>query len=72
MLDTKVLSRDILQKVCLGVYPGKEKVLEPVLADFVDIAKTITDSDYGSIFIMERDDDEVRVVAHREAGELLD
>jgi len=72
MLDNTKLSRDILQKVCLGAYPGDEEVLEPVLADFVDIAKTITDSDYGSIFIMEREDDEVRIVAHREEGELLD
>lgn len=72
MLDETVLSRDILQKVCLGAYPNSEQVLEPVLADFVDIAKTITDSDYGSIFVMERDGDEVRIVAHREEGELLD
>jgi len=72
MLDNTVLSRDILQKVCLGAYPSEEQVLEPVLADFVDIAKTITDSDYGSIFIMERDEEEVRIVAHREEGELLD
>ncbi len=72
MLDDTILSRDILQKVCLGAYPGSEQVLEPVLADFVDIAKTITDSDYGSIFVMEREDDEVRIVAHREEGELLD
>ncbi len=72
MLDDTILSRDILQKVCLGAYPEDDRVLEPVLADFVDIAKTITDSDYGSIFIMEREDDEVRIVAHREEGELLD
>lgn len=72
MLDDTVLSRDILQKVCLGAYPENEQVLEPVLADFVDIAKTITDSDYGSVFVMEREDDEVRIVAHREEGELLD
>jgi len=72
MLDDSVLSRDILQKVCLGAYPGNEQVLEPVLADFVDIAKTITDSDYGSIFVMEREDDDVKIVAHREEGELLD
>jgi len=72
MLDDTVLSRDILQKVCLGAYPGDDQILEPVLADFVDIAKTITDSDYGSIFIMEREDGDVRIVAHREEGELLD
>jgi DNA-binding NtrC family response regulator len=72
MNDPGPLSRDILQKVCLGAYPGDDRVLEPVLADFVDIAKTITQSDYGSIFIMEREADEVRIVAHREEGELLD
>jgi len=72
MLDSTALSRDILQKVCLGAYPGDDRVLEPVLADLVDVAKTITDSDYGSIFIMEREGDEVRIVAHREEGELLD
>jgi transcriptional regulator with GAF, ATPase, and Fis domain len=72
MLDSTALSRDILQKVCLGAYPGEDRVLEPVLADLVEVAKTITDSDYGSIFIMEREGDEVRIVAHREEGELLD
>jgi two-component system response regulator HydG len=72
MPDSTTLSRDLLQKVCLGGYPQNDEVLEPVLADFVDIAKTITDSDYGSIFILEREDGEVRLVAHREEGELLD
>ena len=44
MPDTTTLSRDLLQKVCLGGYPQNDEVLEPVLADFVDIAKTITDT----------------------------
>lgn len=70
MADSTPLSRDILQKVCLEAYPGGE-ALEPVLADFVDIAKTLTDSDYGSIFVMHREGTEVRLLAHREEGELL-
>jgi transcriptional regulator with GAF, ATPase, and Fis domain len=71
MSEATVLSRDLLQKVCLEAYP-QDHVLEPVLKDFVDVAKQITGSDYGSIFVMEREDDEVRLVAHREEGELLD
>lgn len=70
MSETVTLSRDILQKVCLEAYP-QDHVLEPVLRDFVDVAKEITGSDYGSIFIMERDGGEVNLVAHREEGELL-
>ena len=70
MSDSTELSRDILQKVCLQAYP-RDQVLEPVLADFVDVAKQITGSDYGSIFVMEREEKEVRLVAHREEGELL-
>lgn len=72
MNNDATLSRDILQKVCLGAYPSDDNVLEPVLADFVDVAKQVTGSDYGSIFIMEREEGEVRIVAHREEGELLD
>ncbi len=71
MGDSTALSRDILQKVCLEAYPS-DRVLEPVLGDFVDVAKTLTDSDHGSIFVMEREDGEVRLLAHREEGELLD
>ncbi len=70
MSTTDTLSRDILQKVCLEAYPS-DQVLEPVLADFVDVAKTLTESDYGSIFVMENEDGDVRLVAHREEGELL-
>ncbi len=70
MSTTDTLSRDILQKVCLDVY-SSDQVLEPVLADFVDVAKTLTESDYGSIFVMENEDGDVRLVAHREKGELL-
>ena len=70
MSTSDTLSRDILQKVCLEVY-SSDQVLEPVLADFVDVAKTLTESDYGSIFVMEKEDDDVRLVAHREKGELL-
>ncbi len=70
MSTTDTLSRDILQKVCLEAYPSDE-LLEPVLADFVDVAKTLTESDYGSIFVMENEDGDVRLVAHREEGELL-
>lgn len=70
MTDSTALSRDILQKVCAEAFPG-DQVLEPVLADFVDVAKKLTDSDYGSIFVLEREDGEVRLVAHREEGELL-
>ena len=69
-MSETTLSRDILQKVCLEAYP-QDHVLEPVLKDFVDVAKQMTGSDYGSIFIMERDGDEVNLVAHREEGELL-
>lgn len=68
--STTTLSRDILHKVCAEVFP-EDQVLEPVLADFVDVAKTITDSDYGSIFVLEREEGDVRLVAHREEGELL-
>jgi len=71
MTEASTLSRDLLQKVCLEAYP-QDHVLEPVLRDFVDVAKQITESDYGSIFVMEREEDDVRVVAHREEGELLD
>jgi len=71
MAESTTLSRDILQKVCLEAYPA-DRVLEPVLGDFVDVAKTLTDSDYGSIFVMEREQGEVRLLAHREEGELLD
>jgi len=70
MSTTEMLSRDILQKVCLEAYPS-DQVLEPVLADFVEVAKTLTESDYGSIFVMENEDGDVRLVAHREEGELL-
>ncbi len=70
MSTSDTLSRDILQKVCLDVY-SSDQVLEPVLADFVDFAKTLTESDYGSIFVMENEDGDVRLIAHREKGELL-
>lgn len=70
MDDSNALSRDLLHKICLEAYPA-DRVLESVLADFVDVAKTLTDSDYGSIFVIEREDGEVRLVAHREEGELL-
>ena len=42
------------------------------MADFVDVARRLTDSDYGSIYILEREEDEVRVVSAHEEGELLD
>jgi transcriptional regulator with GAF, ATPase, and Fis domain len=71
MTEPTTLSRDLLQKVCLEAYP-QDHLLEPVLKDFVDVAKEMTASDYGSIFVMERVDDGVHIVAHREEGELLD
>ncbi len=70
MAERTQLSRELLEKICLEAYPT-ERALEPVLADFVDVAKTITGSDHGSIFILERDEGQVRLLAHREEGELL-
>ena len=42
------------------------------MADFIDVARRLTDSDHGSIYILEKEDDEIRVVSAHEEGELLD
>ena len=70
MQASTALTRDILHKICLGVYPT-DKTEEAILADFVDVAKQLTESDYGSIIILEREDGELRLITHHEEGELL-
>lgn len=64
------LSRDLLHKICLDGWP-RDQTIKAIMGDFIDVARRLTDSDYGSIYIIEREDGELRVVSAHEEGELV-
>ncbi|MFQ5743725.1 MAG: sigma 54-interacting transcriptional regulator [Acidobacteriota bacterium] len=70
MTEKAALSQELLQKICLEGWP-RDQTVKAIMADFIDVARRLTGSDYGSIYILEREDDEVRVVSAHEEGELL-
>jgi len=71
MLKDAPLSRDLLQKICLEGWP-RDQTIKAIMGDFIDVARRLTESDYGSIYIIEReDDDDLRVVSAHEEGELV-
>lgn len=71
MLKDAPLSRDLLHKICLEGWP-RDQTIKAIMGDFIDVARRLTDSDYGSIYIIEREeDDDLRVVSAHEEGELI-
>ncbi len=66
------LSQEILHKIVVDGWPRRDRAVKGIMADFVDVARKLTDSDYGSIYVLEQEDGEVRVVSAHEEGELLD
>ena len=65
------LSQELLQKI-VGEGWRRDQTIRAILGDFIDVARRLTDSDYGSIYILEREADDVRVVSAHEEGELVD
>jgi transcriptional regulator with GAF, ATPase, and Fis domain len=72
MNRTNALSQEILHKIVIDGWPRRDQTVKAIMADFVDVARKLTDSDYGSIYVLEQENDEVRVVSAHEEGELLD
>lgn len=68
-MSPALLTQELLQKIVGG---PRDQTIKAIMADFVDVARRLTDSDYGSIYVLEREDDEVRVVSAHEEGELVD
>lgn len=68
-MSAAILSQELLEKIVGG---PRDQTVKAIMADFVDVARRLTDSDYGSIYILEREGDEVRVVSAHEEGELVD
>ena len=69
MLKDAPLSRDLLHKICLEGWP-RDQTIKAIMGDFIDVARRLTDSDYGSIYVIEREaDDDLRVVSAHEEGE---
>jgi len=66
-----VLSQELLHKIVVEGWP-RDQTVKAIMADFVDVARRLTDSDYGSVYVIERDGDELRVISAHEEGELLD
>ena len=71
MSQERSLSQELLHKIVLDGWP-RDQTVRAIMADFVDVARRLTDSDYGSIYVLEEEDDELRVVSAHEEGELLD
>jgi transcriptional regulator with GAF, ATPase, and Fis domain len=71
MGPTSALSQKLLHKIVFEGLSG-DQTIRAIMADFLDVARRLTDSDYGSIYVLEEDDDELRVVSAHEEGELLD
>jgi two-component system response regulator HydG len=71
MSQTSALSQELLHKIVVEGWP-RDQTVKAIMADFVDVARRITDSDYGSVYVIERDGDELRVISAHEEGELLD
>ena len=65
------LSQELLHKIVLEGWP-RDQTVRAIMADFVDVARRLTDSDYGSMYILQQEDDEIRVVSGHEEGDLLD
>ena len=65
------LSQELLHKIVLEGWP-RDQTVRAIMADFVDVARRLTDSDYGSIYILQQEDDEIRVVSGHEEGNLVD
>ena len=72
MSRASALSQEILHKIVVDGWPRRDQTLTAIMADFVDVARKVTESDYGSIYVLEQEDGEVRVVSAHEEGELLD
>ena len=62
MSQARSLSQELLHKIVLDGWPRDQRV-RAIMADFVDVARRLTDSDYGSIYVIEKEDDELRVVS---------
>ncbi len=65
------LSQELLHKIVLEGWP-RDQTVRAIMADFVDVARRLTDSDFGSIYILQQEDDEIHVVSGHEEGDLLD
>jgi transcriptional regulator with GAF, ATPase, and Fis domain len=71
MMKDEPLSRDLLHKICLEGWP-RDQTIKAIMGDFIDVARRLTDSDYGSIYVIEREaDDDLRVVSAHEEGDLI-
>ena len=71
MTRSSALSQELLHKIVIDGWP-RDQTIKAIMADFIDVARRLTDSEYGSIYVLEQEDDEVRVVSAHEEGELLD
>jgi transcriptional regulator with GAF, ATPase, and Fis domain len=71
MSRASTLSQELLHKIVVDGLP-RDQTVKAIMADFVDVARRLTDSDYGSVYVLERDGDELRVISAHEEGELLD
>jgi len=71
MKQTSALSQELLHKIVIEGWPRDQKI-KAIMADFVEVARKLTDSDYGSVYVIERDGDNLRVISAHEEGELLD
>ena len=71
MTETSALSQELLHKIVIEGWP-RDQTIKGIMADFVDVARRLTDSDYGSVYVIEREEDELRVISAHEEGELLD
>jgi len=65
------LSQELLHKIVMDGWP-RDETIKAIMADFVDVARRLTESDYGSVYVLEREGDELRVISAHEEGELLD
>ncbi len=71
MNRSSALSQELLHTIVIAGWP-RDQTIKAIMADFIDVARRLTDSEYGSIYVIEQEDDELRVVSGHEEGELLD
>ena len=71
MNRSSALSQELLHKIVIDGWP-RDQTIKAIMADFIDVARRLTDSEYGSIYVLEQEDDELRVISGHEEGELLD
>ena len=71
MIGSSTLSQELLHKIVVDC-STRDQTTKAIMAGFIDVARQLTDSEYGSIYVLEEENDELRVISAHEEGELLD